>query len=147
MRPETKYRKWTIERWTHWAELYEPGLGSGIGYPDVQLLCPSTFRLFPLEFKVGTTTVEEGKTVIYPEEVRPSQIKWHYLYGRAGGVSATIVGVKNGSGYDGYVINGKEMFDRDYRNGWLADDLYHIRPRDVDGDLQRLMIKMFNKEF
>lgn len=147
MRPETKYRKWTIERYTHWSELYEPGLGSGIGYPDVQLLCPSTFRLFPLEFKVGKAVKEDGGLTIFPEEVRASQVKWHYMFHRAGGVSAVIVGVPNGKLWDGYAINGKDLFDNDYKNGWWTKDLFHIRAAFVAEDLQRLMIEMFNKRF
>lgn len=143
MRPETKYRKWTIDRYTHWSELYEPGLGSGIGYPDTQLLCPSFFRLLPLEFKVGEI---RGQT-LFTEEVRPSQIKWHYTFGSKGGVSALIVGVKCDKGYDGYVINGKELFDRDWTKGWAVSTLFKIRPNNVDGDLQRLMIEMFTGRF
>lgn len=147
MRPETEYRKWTIDRWPHWSELYEPGLGSGIGYPDVQLLDPSTHRLFPLEFKVGELLPEDGSFTVFPREVRGSQIKWHYMFGRAGGVSATIVGVRNGKVWDGYAINGKDMFDKDYRNGWWIKDVFHIRAASVAEDLQRLMIEMFAGRF
>lgn len=141
-RPETVYKRFTLKAWQGWSELYEPGLGSGVGYPDVQLMCPSSHRLLPLEYKVGT--VRKGR--IFPAEVRPSQIVWHYKFSRAGGVSAIIIGVKRpGSDnvWDSYAIDGKRLSDEDWELGFELNSCFKFGPDHLNEDLQRLIINAF----
>lgn len=140
-RPETVFKRFTLKLWTGWSESYEPGLGSGIGYPDVQLLCPSSHRLFPLEYKVGKVKGDR----IFPAEVRPSQVGWHFKFARQGGMSAVITGVKRpGSDlWDGYVINGRRLFDEDWEKGYQISSTFQVNPLKVDEDFQRLMINAF----
>ena len=81
-----------------WSEAYEPGRGSGTGYPDLQVLVNG--RLIPVEAKVGVFS--RGK--LWCREVRPAQIGWHYRLMRAGGFSVFIFGVLDASIWNAYVF-------------------------------------------
>lgn len=142
VRPETVFKRDVLKDWSNWHESYEPSIGSGTGYPDLQLLCPSSHRLFPLELKVGKIKGDR----LFPEEVRPSQIRWHFEFNRAGGVSALLTGVQDPATklWTGYAIHGRRLFDEDYTAGWPIKSLFLVRPRQSDEDLQRLMINAFN---
>lgn len=64
-----------------WSESYEPGRGSGVGYPDLQFLLGN--RLLPVEVKQGF--IQDGR--IHCDRIRPSQINWHDNFLKNGGLS------------------------------------------------------------
>jgi hypothetical protein len=92
-RPETRYRQKVRGLWPHWSCGYEPGFGSNDGYPDIQVLCPFTFKLVPIELKVGS--FKRNDPHIYVKEVRPSQVVWHHKFWKAHGRSAIMIGMED----------------------------------------------------
>ena len=68
-----------------WSESYEPGFGSGVGYPDLQVLVWG--RLVPLELKRGW--VRDGR--VFCTRIKPSQISWHHRFLMAGGNSKVLI--------------------------------------------------------
>lgn len=68
-----------------WTEAYETRSGSGVGYPDLQMLVGRL--LVPVELKAGG--VENGR--LRCSEIRPSQISWHHEFLKAGGKSFIVV--------------------------------------------------------
>ena len=115
----------------YWSEAYEPGIGSGTGYPDLQLMCPVTKRLLPVELKIGS--VLGG--VVYPKEVRGPQTVWHREFWRAGGTSICMIGVEEEkNGWSSYVVEGPRL--KDWEAGWKVESVYtihrlHPRPLSV----------------
>jgi hypothetical protein len=82
---ETGYKRQLVKVLGVWCETYEPGHGSGVGYPDLQALALG--RLVPIEVKVGA--VWEGR--LFPSRIRPSQISWHHDFMIAGGKAFFVV--------------------------------------------------------
>ena len=98
MKLETQYKKEFRKLVGVWSEVYEPTRGSGLGYPDVQLLVDR--KLLPVELKVGK--VVGG--MLMPEEVRPSQISWHHAFAREGGHALVLVCTGKPSAMDAWAI-------------------------------------------
>jgi len=76
---ETAYKRKLRALSPYWSESYEPGKGSGVGYPDLQFLVGD--RLWPVELKVGKVVGH----LIKPTCVRPSQVAWFHGFLSAGG--------------------------------------------------------------
>jgi hypothetical protein len=94
-RDEKDFKSWFKKHWGYWVDTYEPTLGTGIGFPDLQILLPGSI-LQPIEMKVGEVTGKPGELRIMPREVRPSQVSWHKRYEIAGGHSFALIGFKTG---------------------------------------------------
>jgi hypothetical protein len=145
---EKDFRKEVRKLWKpRWIDTYEPTLGTGIGFPDCQLLIDR--QLMPVELKIGILEKRAyDRIVLVPSDIRPDQKIWHRNFDRAGGCSIFLAGIKlsDGSfasyafagtrgygaelglivGSDCYQINGTdpspfatnlEAFCRDYRVG------------------------------
>lgn len=113
--PETEFKLKLREGWKksgRWSEAYEPGRGSGQGYADLQLLVG---QLFPVELKIG----ELRGGVLFSDDIRPNQIRWHWELWRAGGRSALVVGVRRkvDAEWDMYAIQGNDL--RYWREGFV----------------------------
>lgn len=140
-RPETLFKRELFKHWSGWAESYEPGLGSGTGYPDVQFLCPSSYRLVPVELK--TCKIKDG--IVYPSEVRPSQCVWHYEFTKAGGRSALLMGLKiTDKRWRAYAVSGHRV--QNHVNGYPIESCLVIDENHIDEGLHRLIIKTLGGE-
>lgn len=107
MRLENEFKRELIDALRSagvWVEAYEPGRGSGVGYPDVQVLLGGW--LVPVELKVGVL-IGSVLSLKGDSEVRPSQVRWHHLFWKAGGRSIVLVGVQEADGaWTPYAIRG-----------------------------------------
>lgn len=91
MGAEAGYRKMLRRIFSdHWSEVYETRSGSGLGYPDLQFLVQK--RLIGVEVKVGMIG-DKGTDIamLYPQEIRGTQISWHDKFMKAGGKSYIVV--------------------------------------------------------
>lgn len=127
-----------IRKWwdPNWSEAYEPGTGSGNGYPDLQFLEPKTLRLLPIELKVGDIKGDR----IFPREVRPAQVVWHYKFALAQGRAAIAVGIwTDKSHWRSYAFPG--YMARTWKEGWPIAEAYtvilhkHDNPNQSLGDM------------
>lgn len=109
-----------------WSCLYEPGRGSAVGYPDLQLLIGGV--LCPVEIK--TCVVKNG--AVYPSQIRPSQIYWHHDLLSAGGKSWIVLCRKvAGHGLDACAL---PSVDREYTSRWKQGfPLFEMLPWIGDG--------------
>jgi hypothetical protein len=100
-----------------WSESYEPGLGSGVGYPDLQLLAGD--RLMPVELKVGRIDKDRIKC----RAIKPSQISWHDEFMKAGGRSWIVAGWIEDRKLNAWAIPSvRREVTSAWREGWLIDD-------------------------
>lgn len=108
------------DRWKihgYWSEAYEPGVGSGTGYPDIQMLCPISGKLLPVELKVGE--VVDGRVI--PREVRGPQVVWHRELWLKGGTSVCAIGVEPVKDtWVSYFIEGPKL--KDWEDGFLIEE-------------------------
>lgn len=115
---ETDFKRWLRRAWwPRWSEAIEPGLGSGVGIPDLLLMSwVKTFSgeeaavMFPVELKIAR--LGDGNQ-LFPEEVRAAQIRWSFEFWKAGGRSFFLFGVPvrskvRQSGWMMYVMRGDE---------------------------------------
>lgn len=123
---ETVLKNWLCNKWEAsggWCERYEPARGSGVGYPDVQLLVE---QLIPVELKI-IESIRNG--YMYSEEVRGSQIGWHTRLNKWGQKSfflwATIQG---NSPINMYMATVKEA--EKWRLGIPLNDLIYFDVKD-----------------
>ena len=110
--------KRTLRKWwdPYWSESYEPGTGSGTGYPDIQLLDPRRLLLLPVELKVGELLGD----MIIPREVRPAQCVWHHKFHEAGGRATIAVGVKIQDTWEAFFFPGH--YARSWKLGWRVEE-------------------------
>jgi hypothetical protein len=111
---EIDFKHWFRSR-CRWSEAIEPGLGSGVGIPDL-LMISARNKLFPVELKEG---VWKGDR-LFTTKVRAAQINWHKRFKDAGGISYVVVGVKDADViWVAYVV--KDLTD--WKSGWGRDQL------------------------
>lgn len=121
VKDETRYKRKVrthYEQAGHWSEAYEPAMGSGTGYPDIQLLSPLKV-LLPAELKVGDIKGDR----VFPREVRGDQVVWARNFYRYGGISIMMIGVervKDSNIWDTYAVTGDKMLD--WKLGYAIDD-------------------------
>jgi len=126
VRPETRLKRFVRGNYPGWSEAYEPGLGSGVGYPDIQVLGPSG-KLLPIELKIGV--VKAGR--LHPSEVRGPQVVWHREFAQSGGISVMLIGLETGNAsgkFDLFFVPGMDMID--WKEGYEFDKLHHIMADD-----------------
>ncbi len=110
---ETKAKKILRHAIGGWSESYEPGRGSGVGYPDLQFLADGI--LIPVEVKIG----RESGCRIFSERIRPSQIQWHHEFQEAGGDSFVFVCFGSGAEFRAWAIpKPTRDITSQWRNGW-----------------------------
>lgn len=139
-RPETQFKHALLKEWNGWSEAYEPGLGSGIGYPDIQIMeqSPSHNRILPIELKV--CAVKDG--IVYPTDVRPSQVVWHYKFHKAGGRSVLLMGQKIAKDvWRGFAVNGVRA--QEHTQGYKVSSCFVLEPGKIDEQLSTLLLGMF----
>lgn len=83
--PEKEYKRCFRKLVGVWSEVYETRSGSGVGYPDLQLLVVP--YLLPVELKSGV--IVGG--LLKPRQIKASQISWHHNFLMAGGKSWVVV--------------------------------------------------------
>jgi hypothetical protein len=88
MGTETEYKKQLRTVFGGWSEAYEPGFGSGTGYPDLQFRI-DRYGLIPIEIKKGS--IHTKKDVIKSNSIRPSQMSWHDEFLKSDGISFIFV--------------------------------------------------------
>lgn len=71
-----------------WSNQVEYGRGGQDGFPDVVALVRN--EMLPIECKTGV--IKNGLWKIDKHPILPSQVKWHYEYAAAGGVSCIAIG-------------------------------------------------------
>lgn len=108
-----------------WSESYEPGRGSGVGYPDLQFLV--RFRetttllpmLVPVEVKMGREICGLSGGKIVSKRIRPAQISWHHSFQEAGGVSFVFVCFGSGAEFRAWAIPSpvREVTSK-WQQGW-----------------------------
>lgn len=115
--PETEYKREFRKLVGVWSEAYEPGMGSGVGYPDLQLLVGRL--LLPVELKSGV--VFKGN--LRPKQVKPSQISWHHDFFMAGGESWVVVCCGDPKYMDAWSVPSvhRDVLSR-WRVGWPIQD-------------------------
>jgi hypothetical protein len=109
VKDETRYKRKFRANYPLWSECYEPAMGSGTGYPDIQVLSPLN-NLLPIELKLGKLV--EGR--IFPSEVRPDQVVWHHNFSRAGGKAVLAIGYEEQIGsnkWHTFAVPGSEVID------------------------------------
>lgn len=129
VKDETRYKRKMRENYPHWSESYEPAMGSGTGYPDIQLLSPRKV-LLPIELKVGEVRGDR----IFPREVRPDQVVWHHNFSRFGGIAVCAIGFEREYGsnkWDTYAILGQKVID--WREGYNLLDCFYVENTLGDG--------------
>lgn len=97
---EADFSRWLRDNFDGWIERVEIARGMNPGYPDVTLLLPQGWQL--VELKIAT--VEDG--VLWPYDVRASQIQFHHSVAKHGGVSFFLCGVWCGDHWDVYSFDG-----------------------------------------
>lgn len=127
VKDETRYKRKVREKFADfglWTEAYEPAMGSGTGYPDIQVLGKCR-RILPIELKVGE--IKGGR--LFPREVRGDQVVWHRKFSRFGGISCCFIGVetpKYSENWATYAVSGAQMLD--WKAGYDLSEC-HIAPR------------------
>ena len=105
---ENDFKRWCREKWREergggrgWVGAHEYARGGDSGTPDTSFL--NGFDLVPVELK--TATIANGQ--LHLDDVRPAQIQWHFLFNRAGGTSAFLVGVisADGKSWDPFIVH------------------------------------------
>gem|GEM_PF-3346659 len=99
-----------------WSEAYEPGAGSGVGYPDLMFLADGI--LIPVEVKKGR--VIEGRLI--SDRIRPAQISWHHRFIKSGGLSFIFVCFLNAKKLNVWVapLPWREVTSQ-WRRGWEVE--------------------------
>lgn len=124
---EQKIKTEFLRRWTGWSDTFEPARGSGVGFPDCQLVLEGDIAI-PIEFKKGT----EYKNSITIAQIRAAQVSWHTRYNAEGHKSFFVVGVfaENGT-IDLYICTAKYALNqRHYAGGCIADNEFYLLPSD-----------------
>lgn len=109
---ETRYKRKLRQAFADyglWTEAYEPAMGSGTGYPDIQVLSPRKV-LLPIELKVGE--IRDNK--VFPREVRGDQVVWHRKFHQFGGISCCFIGVESRKGAEDwatYAVESHHLLD------------------------------------
>lgn len=140
---ETTYKRKLRQIIGGWSESYEPSRGSGVGYPDLQFLFIDC-RLVPVEVKCGWIEDRFDKNknrlvLLRSEVIRPSQIRWHHDFRKAGGVAFVLICCGNVN-----KMNVWETPDTDretlaqWNKGW---DLKRCAQWVKDGELVRVLRK------
>lgn len=112
VKDETRYKRKLRQAFADyglWTEAYEPAMGSGTGYPDIQVLSPRKVIL-PIELKVG----EVVNGIVKPREVRGDQVVWHRKFHLFGGISCCFIGVESVKGAEDwatYAVPGSVLMD------------------------------------
>lgn len=109
----------------NWSEAYEPGTGSGRGYPDLQFLDPTDLQLFPIELKVVN---KQDQARIWPRDVQPAQNVWHYNFRQAGGRSVILIGDKSSGSWVGYAFWGH--WAEFHKEGYLKNQAIMVFPEE-----------------
>lgn len=117
---EIDFKRKVLESYDYWGCPYEPGVGSKTGYPDIQLMHQRSKQLLPIELKVGI--LKNGR--VFPREVRPSQITWHYDFHKAGGSACLLTGVKLSGSWVGYAVPG--FWAEHWRLGYPLADCHFL---------------------
>lgn len=91
---ENDFKRWFRKKWREergggcgWTSTQEYARGGDPGAPDINVLIGND--LVPIEMKTATIKVDK----LLLDDVRPAQIQWHFLFNRAGGTSAFLIGV------------------------------------------------------
>lgn len=89
--PESIYKNRLRDLFGGWSCAYEPAPGSNTGYPDLQFL--SDGILVPVEVKCGQIKMSRtaGEPFLLPAQIRPSQMRWHNDFLKAGGRAWVVV--------------------------------------------------------
>lgn len=108
---EGQFKKWFRNNWPGWIDTYEPTLGTGVGFPDLQIAVD--LFLQPIELKQGEV---EGDRV-FPKEVRGSQIVWHRRFAKHGMSSFILIGTPLPRGrWLAFAVSGERA--PDWRKGY-----------------------------
>lgn len=100
IKPEDQFSLAFRDAFSGWIERVEKARGMTDGFPDLVALLPS--GILPIELKVGS--VIDG--ILWSDEVRPSQIRWHHNFSTHGGTSIFVVGVWSGNEWQAYAFDG-----------------------------------------
>ena len=130
---ELEFKRYVRKHWPHWSCAYEPGIGGNDGYPDLQLMCPKTLKLLPVELKVG----EFDGTRVFPRHVRGTQTVWHHEFAKAGGRSVLLVGVRSGSDWVAYAFPGTHC--EIWREGYNPLGRFMMRPSNFQYGLEAMV--------
>jgi hypothetical protein len=120
----------------YWSEAYEPGTGSGNGYPDLQLMDSNSKELLPVELKIGD--IKNGR--LFSHEVRPAQVVWHHQFCSFGARSALLVGIppeKYQKEWECWVFPG--FWGENWRLGYDLNDGFHLAKGFSTLDLQAMV--------
>jgi hypothetical protein len=137
---EIDYKRFIIDCYPFWSCPYEPGLGSKTGYPDLQLMEDRSKQLLPVELKVGV--LKNGR--IFPREVRPSQVTWHYEFAKAGGRACLLTGTKLSGRWVGYAVPG--FWAEHWRLGYPIADCFFMDSANPVRDLCEIVDVFLNPE-
>lgn len=120
---ETEYKRAFRRLVGGWSEVYETASGSGVGYPDLQLLVGRS--LLPVEMKRG----EVKGALLKSEVIRPSQISWHHEFREAGGVAFICVCSGPVAAMDVWSVpSGDRRVTSRWKEGWhLGDCLLWVK--------------------
>lgn len=136
VKDETRYKRKVRSRWEEqglWSEAYEPAMGSGTGYPDIQFLSPRKV-LLPAELKVGEIKGDR----VFPREVRGDQVVWERNFRRHGGLSIMMIGVEDKlhpGHWDTFAVPGERM--EYWKQGYPVAETYEL-----EGTLGPSLVKM-----
>ena len=137
VKDETRYKRKIREACENagmWTEAYEPAMGSGTGYPDIQVLSPDKI-LLPVELKIGK--IVENR--VFPREVRGDQVVWHRKFAKFGGISVCLIGVetaKDSNKWMSYAVSGEAMVD--WKDGFLIKEIGYY-PLSTPEDMLRMV--------
>jgi len=105
-----------------WSESYEPGQGSGVGYPDLQFDLGQPHGLIPVEVKAGRLMKCGPYRILRVKtSIRASQIAWHdnFLSPSRGNVSFIFVCFGEGEEFEAWSLPLPfRCITMEWRQGW-----------------------------
>ena len=118
---EADFRAFIKQEWLGWMEFYEPRRGSGVGFPDMQIL--AYHKLIPIELKIATLKGDK----IYSSPFSPAQIGWHKRFSDNGGIADVWWGVKEQGkwkAFSTFSFDGDRLIEMivDWKSGYLIGD-------------------------